>query len=176
MDLAINSQSYSNIWQSFYRCLHCYRHNFKVCKQFKPGSCKKANKYYVAFVVEGIVDQAVDSLGLVTEPQIPYMVLHDPPGDGSFTALDQAKTICRSLETSFANDESNNTNASLKLGYAGSVGVIVVVDIEVYVEFSGSLRLAISKCNPNPMKRVLPWARPFQPQPTMALRMAAICL
>ncbi|MBL0082382.1 MAG: T9SS type A sorting domain-containing protein [Saprospiraceae bacterium] len=93
------------------------------------------------FVVEGIVDQAVDSLGLVTEPQIPYMVLHDPPGDGSFTALDQAKTICRSLETSFANDESNNTNASLKLGYAGSVGVIVVVDIEVYVEFSGSLSI-----------------------------------
>ncbi|MBK8701233.1 MAG: T9SS type A sorting domain-containing protein [Saprospiraceae bacterium] len=93
------------------------------------------------FVVEGIVDQAVDSLGLVTEPQIPYMVLHDPPGDGSFTALDQAKTICRSLETSFANDESNNTNASLKLGYAGSVGVIVVVDIEIYVEFSGSLSI-----------------------------------
>lgn len=93
------------------------------------------------FVVEGILDQAVDSLGLVTEPQIPYMVLHDPPGDGSFTALDQAKTICRSLETSFANDESNNTNASLKLGYAGSVGVIVVVDIEVYVEFSGSLSI-----------------------------------
>lgn len=93
------------------------------------------------FVVEGIVDQAVDSLGLVTEPQIPYMVLHDPPGDGSFTALDQAKTICRSLETSFANDESNNTNASLKLGYAGSVGVIVVVDIEVYVEFTGSLNI-----------------------------------
>ena len=47
----------------------------------------------------------------------------------------------RSLETSFANDESNNTNASLKLGYAGSVGVIVVVDIEVYVEFSGSLSI-----------------------------------
>lgn len=93
------------------------------------------------FVVEGIVDQAVDSLGLVTEPQIPYMVLHDPPGDGSFTVMEKAKTVCRSLETSFANDESNNTNASLKLGYAGSVGVIVVVDIEVYVEFSGSLSI-----------------------------------
>lgn len=93
------------------------------------------------FVVEGIVDQAVDSLGLVTEPQIPYMVLHDPPGDGSFTAMEEAKTVCRSLETSFANDETNTTNASLKLGYAGSVGVIVVVDIEIYVELSGSLSI-----------------------------------
>lgn len=93
------------------------------------------------FVVEGILDQAVDSLGLVTEPQIPYMVLHDPPGDGSFTAMEKAKTVCRSLETSFANDETNSTNASLKLGYAGSVGVIVVVDIEIYVELSGTLSI-----------------------------------
>lgn len=102
---------------------------------------RRAISFMMPFIVEGIIDQQVDSLGLITEPQIPYMVLHDPPGDGSFTAFEEGKTACRSLETSFSEDQSNTTNASLKLGYAGSVGVIVVVDIEIYVEFSGSVGL-----------------------------------
>ena len=102
---------------------------------------QRAISVMLPFIVEGIIDQQVDSLGIITEPQIPYMVLHDPPGDGSFTAFEEGKTACRSLETSFSEDQSNTTNASLKLGYAGSVGVIVVVDIEIYVEFSGSVGL-----------------------------------
>lgn len=98
-------------------------------------------KYYnlvLPFAVEGIIPEEVPILGTVTEPQVPYLVLHDPPGDGSFTEFQTTETTCRSLETNFASDESNSYNANVKIGVKGSVGLIATVDYEIYAEIRGS--------------------------------------
>ncbi len=98
-------------------------------------------KYYnlvLPFVVEGIIPEEVPILGTVTDPQLPYLVLHDPPGDGSFTEFQTTETTCRSLETNVATDESNSFNANVKLGVKGSIGLVATVDYEIYAEIRGS--------------------------------------
>ncbi|MFN7118261.1 MAG: T9SS type A sorting domain-containing protein [Saprospiraceae bacterium] len=98
-------------------------------------------KYYnlvLPFIVEGVIPEEVPILGTVTEPQVPYLVLHDPPGDGSFTEFQTTETTCRSLETNSSTDESNSYNANVKIGVKGSIGLIATVDYEVYAEIRGS--------------------------------------
>ncbi len=109
------------------------------------GNCEDQinapKKYYnlvLPFVVEGIIPEEVPILGTVTDPQLPYLVLHDPPGDGSFTEFQTTETTCRSLETNVATDESNSFNANVKLGVKGSIGLVATVDYEIYAEIRGS--------------------------------------
>ena len=96
------------------------------------------NNLVLPFVVEGVIPEEAPILGSITEPQVPYLVLHDPPGDGSFTEFQTTETSCRSLETNIATDEYNSYNANVKIGVKGSIGLIATVDYEVYAEIRGS--------------------------------------
>lgn len=89
--------------------------------------------------VSGIVDHEVPILGYTTEPQIPYLVLHDPPGDASISSFSQSKTICRDFEDTYASDQSNEAHLKVKIGVAGSAGLIVSTDFEFSVEFGVGL-------------------------------------
>ncbi|MBK9981651.1 MAG: T9SS type A sorting domain-containing protein [Saprospiraceae bacterium] len=82
--------------------------------------------------------EEVEILGTTLDPQIPYMILHDPPGDGSISTFEDNKVTCRERETSYVQDASNSFYASAKLGIKGSVGLIVDLDFEAYIQFSGS--------------------------------------
>ena len=85
--------------------------------------------------VSGIVEDKVDTLGYTTEPQVPYMVLHDPPGDASVTSFSESKTICRNFENTYQTDNSLESHLKVKIGVAGSAGFIVTTDFEFSVEF-----------------------------------------
>lgn len=89
----------------------------------------------IPFQVSGIVDHEVDVLGWTTEPQVPYMVLHDPPGDGSSSTFSETKTICRNFENTYQTDNSLESHLKVKIGVAGSAGFIVTTDFEFSVEF-----------------------------------------
>ena len=93
----------------------------------------------IPFVVEGPTVAQVESLGTVVEPQMPYLVLHAPPGDGSSSEFQQSKTTCRELVSTYAEDNSNAANLAVKLGVAGSLGFIATVDFEFSVTFSGGV-------------------------------------
>jgi Secretion system C-terminal sorting domain len=77
-------------------------------------------------------------LGTTLDPQIPFMIVHDPPGDGSNASFQDNKMTCRSRETQYSRDESNSIHGSAKLGVKGSIGLISSIDYEFYVEFKGS--------------------------------------
>ena len=105
-----------------------------------------------AFVINSIIipvyvvgpmhpEEETPILGTTLDPQIPYMILHDPPGDGSSASFQDNKTTCRSRETQYARDESNMFHGSAKLGVKGSVGLIANLDYEIYVEFKGSANI-----------------------------------
>lgn len=96
------------------------------------------NQVVLPFVVEGILNPEVPIMGTTTVPQIPFMILHAPPGDGSTSKFLAGKTVCRSYEDSYVEDASNNVNASVKLGVKGSFGIIVQVDYEAYIQFNTS--------------------------------------
>lgn len=85
------------------------------------------------------LDQQVPVLGTTVQPQIPYMVLHAPPGDGSFSDFQETKTTCREFVNTFAEDGSNSANVDVKLGVAGSIGFIATVDFEFSVTFSAGI-------------------------------------
>jgi hypothetical protein len=93
----------------------------------------------IPFVVEGATVAQVESLGTTVQPQMPYMVLHAPPGDGSSSTFQQSKTTCRELVDSYAEEGSNSANLAVKLGVAGSAGIFVTTNFEFSVTFSGGV-------------------------------------
>jgi hypothetical protein len=81
-------------------------------------------EFVVPYIVSGPLDEQVKIIGVTTEPQIPYMVLHDPPGDGSTATLETTTRSCRTFEESYAKDASNSIFGSVKFGIEGEVGFL----------------------------------------------------
>lgn len=86
--------------------------------------------------VLGPTSPSVDSLGTVFEPQIPYLILHAPPGDGSTSSFQNTKTTCQEVSSTYTSDESLSANLAVKLGVKGSIGFINTVDYEFSVTMS----------------------------------------
>ena len=90
-------------------------------------------------ISEGPIESSVPIIGTTVQPQIPYLVLHAPPGDGSSSAFQETKTTCREFTETYSEDGSNSVNAAVKLGIAGSVGFIVTTDFEFSVTLSAGV-------------------------------------
>ena len=93
----------------------------------------------IVSVGQVFLDQQVPVLGTTVQPQIPYMVLHAPPGDGSSSEFQETKTTCREYTDTYAESGSNSANLDVKLGVAGSLGFIATVDFEFSVTFSAGI-------------------------------------
>ncbi|MCB9344507.1 MAG: T9SS type A sorting domain-containing protein [Lewinellaceae bacterium] len=76
-----------------------------------------------------------------TTPSLPQFILRDPPGDGSYSFIEQQQQICRGHGMSLAIDASANVYGSVKLGVKGSAGFIVQTDYEAYAQLSASLEM-----------------------------------
>ncbi len=97
------------------------------------------NWVVMPFTVLGPTTHEVPILGTTVQPQMPYMVLHAPPGDGSFSKFEDTKKTCREFTDTYAEDGSNSANLAVKLGIAGSIGFIATVDFEFSVTMSAGL-------------------------------------
>lgn len=93
----------------------------------------------IPFIVEGPITTEVPVLGTTTQPQMPYMVLHAPPGDGSSSAFRESTTTCRTLTQTVQDKISNSANLAVKIGTKGSIGFIATIDFEFSVTFSGGV-------------------------------------
>lgn len=92
---------------------------------------------YIPVVVEGVVDDEVPILGSLITPQIPYLVVHDPPGDGSFGEFIQTTNYCRSSTTTYEESLGGGFEVVLKAGVAGSAGFL---GVDVPFEISTSVK------------------------------------
>lgn len=99
------------------------------------------NWVVIPFTVLGptINNQHVEILDTIVEPQIPYLILHAPPGDGSSSTFQTSKTTCRKLETTYAEEGSNSANLAVKIGVAGMAGLFVTTEFEFSVTISAGL-------------------------------------
>lgn len=59
----------------------------------------------------------LESTFATTSPEIPFLVLHDPPGDGSFTAFNQSNSHSFAMSTSVCKDQEHNAYGTLHLGH-----------------------------------------------------------
>lgn len=97
------------------------------------------------FIVDGVkepnVPMQLDGNGqprIITQPSLPVSIIHSPPGDQSYSHFETDRTTCQSVENRITQEQSNSGNGSIKLGYAGSVGFVVQIQIEAYVELTAS--------------------------------------
>lgn len=97
------------------------------------------NWVVMPFTVLGPTTHEVPILGTTVQPQMPYMVLHAPPGDGSYSKFEDTKKTCREFTDTYAEDGSHSANLAVKLGIAGSLGFIATVDFEFSVTMSAGL-------------------------------------
>ncbi|MCP9770498.1 LamG domain-containing protein [Lacihabitans sp. LS3-19] len=101
------------------------------------------NPYYttiiIPFMIQGPTLAIVDSLGTTTQPQVPYMVLHKPPGDLSEASILSTQKTCRSFEETYEKDVTNSSRGAVKIGTKGSAGIAVTVDYEIYAQFNGGV-------------------------------------
>ena len=100
------------------------------------GSTQVTNHVVIPIAILGPTSPSVDSLGTILEPQIPYLVLHAPPGDGSTSSFQNTKTTCQEVSSTYASNESVSANLAVKLGVKGSIGFINTVDYEFSVTMS----------------------------------------
>ncbi|MBI5538613.1 MAG: T9SS type A sorting domain-containing protein [Bacteroidia bacterium] len=68
-----------------------------------------------------------------TTPQMPFHILHNPPGDNSYSYLSQNTSISNSFSTSFLQEGSVDTYIRAQLGpsISTSVGLVAEVSVEV---------------------------------------------
>lgn len=69
----------------------------------------------IPIMVQGISPN-VEPRGVTVMPQVPFMVLHDPPGDESFSEVSSSYSTCQEYGQSFQLDNQNSVRASVKLG------------------------------------------------------------
>lgn len=97
-------------------------------------------KYTIEFPLRasGIVNDIVDSLGYTTDPELPYLVLRDPPGGKSFASIEKGEKICQTISQESTLDRSGSLAQELKIGIAGEAGFIVTSSFEFSTTFSSS--------------------------------------
>lgn len=78
--------------------------------------------------------QFTDLLGYYNSPALPLFILRDPPGGESYAAMSTGSTTCSGFTQSVTASTSENSFVRAKIGFAGSIGWIVDVPFEIYVE------------------------------------------
>ena len=75
-----------------------------------------------------------DSLGTFDTPDVAVQILRDPPGDASSTSLTSSNTMCRGETISGTTEQGGSAFAKVRIGMAGSTGLIVSANFEIYGE------------------------------------------
>ncbi len=75
-----------------------------------------------------------DSLGTFDTPDVAVQILRDPPGDASSTSLTSSNTMCRGETISGTTEQGGSAFAKVRIGIAGSAGLIVSANFEIYGE------------------------------------------
>ena len=96
---------------------------------------------YIPVAVEGVVVDTVPILGSLITPQIPYMIVHDPPGDGSFGEFIQGTKYCRTSTTTYEEALGGGFEVVVKVGLAGSAGLL---GVDVPYEFTAGVKQEFS--------------------------------
>jgi hypothetical protein len=105
---------------------------------------KKSGKTF--YIPVYVVQQKVitEILGSTLTPEFPQLILHDPPGDESYSYLKANSQTCHGIGMSILTDTSVGTYASVRLGAKGSLGFIAETEYEVYGELSASATMGMT--------------------------------
>ena len=79
-------------------------------------------------------------------PTIPYLILHDPPGDNSSVTLTQNEMHCTNIDIAQGSGNQSSGNKAWKVGVKGSVNVFFVsIDFEAYYKETTAFAQSMSE-------------------------------
>ena len=84
-----------------------------------------------------------------TAPQVPLLIIHDPPGDGSYAFLEQGNELCTSVSFSRESIGEVSAYATVMLGpdlsFSAGLGVEVGYEIDATLDFTASSSFSMSR-------------------------------
>lgn len=113
------------------------------------------NKFTATAYVGGLVSEPFNENIVITghkprestfttvSPQIPFLVLHDPPGDGSYSYFENSTTYTNAFSISASHTASAGINGQAKAGVELYKGQFVLSKTESFLEVSSSLSVSI---------------------------------
>lgn len=113
-------------------------------KNISIAATDKFGQQSEAFLMDAVVTgvRAREQTFTTVTPEIPYMIIRDPPGDASFSQVTQGKTI--ETATSFYSSDAKNVNIwnEVKLGTQFEAGFIGFdVETEIWGQVGTSLEI-----------------------------------
>ena len=94
-------------------------------------------------------DKADESTFTTTSPEIPMLILRDPPGDGSFASFTESTSSCHTLGFSAQVDASVNKWTELKLGTKFEAGLGFSTETKVWGTVNGSMEVGATTITTN---------------------------
>ncbi|MPM20464.1 hypothetical protein SDC9_66894 [bioreactor metagenome] len=81
-------------------------------------------------------------------PQVPFHIIHNPPGDGSYAYLEESTSISNSFTTSFLQEGSVNAFITVHAGpdqsVSAGIGAEVETEIDITIDATGTLGFGVS--------------------------------
>ena len=74
-----------------------------------------------------------------TSPEIPILILHDPPGDGSYASFDQSSSHSYDMSFSYSDSEGSSTQAKVSLGVDITFDVGILFSVQTELDFVADL-------------------------------------
>ncbi len=113
--------------------------------------------FYIPLYITGAAagQEQVEILGQIDAPSIPYLILHDPPGNNSSATFSTTDQYCTTIENRRRDNSTTTSDFAFKLGYKGSLGFIATVDVEAYVKNTVSFTEEINTTSINSYERCL---------------------
>jgi len=121
---------------------------------YKVNGAQLANAE-IPMVVSGLVTRDVQATGSMVTPQIPYLILHDPPGDNSSSTFEGGNMICRETNTTYQEVIGGGFTATGKVGLAGSIGVVLEQGFEFSVAITQDFKMTHSNLTETTDKRCI---------------------
>ncbi|MEO0733071.1 MAG: hypothetical protein AAFZ52_09565, partial [Bacteroidota bacterium] len=78
-------------------------------------------------------------------PELPHLILRDPPGSGSYAYVEENQQICQGFGISLAQDASATAFVQAQVGKKGSAGILVEAEYEAYASVEASLSVGITR-------------------------------
>ncbi len=97
-----------------------------------------------------------------TMPEIPFLVLHDPPGDQSYTEYVKNSSFTHLTSYSYANSSTGEMSGKIKVGAKSMVGIGVMTEVEAYVENSVDVKLSQSISGTDMIENTISFSETFR--------------
>ena len=101
----------------------------------------------IPFVTTGPKSNQIEIKNTSMTPSIPYLVLHDPPGDESFSSITANVEHCQAVSWSTQSDNELGVWAKAKVGtkISNSFLGLAEIETEVYASATGSFSMTMSQ-------------------------------